>query len=80
VIIREAYQHPSQIGRLSFPQKDKDGFRSYTRESLFRRRLEEEEPADEGEELAEEDREGFIITNIYEYPFTAEEQKEPATD
>ena len=59
VIIREVYQHPSQAGRLSFPQKDKDSFRSYARKSLLRHRLEEEEPAEEIEESTEEEGEGF---------------------
>lgn len=68
VIIHEVYQHPNQVGRLSFPQKDKEDYRSYTRESLFRRRLEEEEQSEDDDEIVEEDRDGFSITDIYEFP------------
>ncbi|MFC1925905.1 hypothetical protein ACFLW2_04325, partial [Chloroflexota bacterium] len=80
VIIREVYQHPSQLGRPSFPRKEKEVYRSYTRDSLFRRRLEEEEPGDEGEGPADEDREGFTITDIYEFPFASEGQRELVTE
>lgn len=80
VIIREVYQHPSQAGRLSFPQKGKDDFRSYTRESLFRSRLEDEELSEEDEGLAEEYREGFSLTDLYEFTPGNKESKEPVTD
>lgn len=80
VIIREVYQHPGQMGRLSFPQKGKDGFRSYTKETLFRRRLEEEEPSEEDEGLAEGYSEGFFLTDFYEFLPADVEPKEPITD
>lgn len=80
VIIREVYQHPSQVGRLSFPQKGKEDYRPYTRESLFRRRLEEEEPSDEDEDIAEEDREGFSITDVYEFPLNDRGKREPVKE
>jgi hypothetical protein len=43
VIIKEAYQHPSQQGRLSFPLKDGEIFRPYVRDSLLRYELDDEE-------------------------------------
>ncbi len=50
VIIREVFQHPSQAGRLSFPPKVTEVFRPYTRDSLLRYELEdEEEYAEEAE-------------------------------
>ncbi len=42
VIIREVYQAPSQAGRLSFPSKHLEGFRSYISDKKFRRELEYE--------------------------------------
>lgn len=36
VMIRETYQHPSQIGRVSFPQSRSNDFRAYTRRGLLR--------------------------------------------
>ena len=43
VIIREVYQDPSQVGRLSFPSKGLGRVRPYTGERKFRRELEDEE-------------------------------------
>lgn len=55
VIIKETFQHPSQVGRLSFPAgKAGETIRAYTRESLVRADLEdEEEAADESEDWEE---------------------------
>ncbi len=44
LIIRETYQHPSQRGRLSFPPKTSAaGYRAYTRDSVLRYGLDDEE-------------------------------------
>ncbi len=43
VIIREVYQAPSQVGRLSFPPKGFESFRSYVGDRIIRRELEYEE-------------------------------------
>ncbi len=43
VIIREVYQDPSQVGRLSFPSKGVDGLRPYVSDRIIRRGLEYEE-------------------------------------
>lgn len=80
VIIREVYQHPSQMGRLSFPQQGKEAYRPYTRESLFRRRLEEEETAEEDEETSDEESDGFSITDFYEFPFADKGSRESAIE
>ncbi len=43
VIIREVYQDPSQVGRLSFPPKGLERLRPYVSDRIFRRELEYEE-------------------------------------
>lgn len=55
IIIKETFQHPSQVGRLSFPAgKAGEVVRPYTKESLVRADLdEEEEYAEEAEEWEE---------------------------
>ena len=61
VIIRETYQHPSQVGRVSFPAKGGDStFRSYVKDSVLNLDEEDEDGGDEqelvveGEDAAEE--------------------------
>lgn len=55
IIIKETFQHPNQVGRLSFPAgKAGDVVRPYTKESMVRSDLDEdEEYAEEGEEWEE---------------------------
>lgn len=43
IIITEVFQHPSQVGRPSFPAKGYDGFRSYVKDSVLKYELDEEE-------------------------------------
>jgi len=43
IIIREVYQDPSQVGRLSFPSKGLGRVRPYIGDRKFRRELEDEE-------------------------------------
>ncbi|MGE5597002.1 MAG: tetratricopeptide repeat protein [Hyphomicrobiales bacterium] len=50
VMIRETYQHPSQIGRVSFPQARATDFRAYTRRGLLRGQDESEFDEDDYEE------------------------------
>ncbi len=40
VIIREVYQHPSQVDQLSFPSRGIDSLRPYVSDQVIRRRLE----------------------------------------
>lgn len=47
VIIREAYQHPSQAGQLSFSSQRFDGVQPYISDRVFRRELEDEEELSE---------------------------------
>jgi len=55
VVIREVYQDPSQVGRLSFPAKGIEELRPYVGERILRRELEYEE------ELVEAS--GYTIVN-----------------
>lgn len=43
VIIREVYQDPSQVGRLSFPSRGLEGIRANVSDRVIRRELEHEE-------------------------------------
>ncbi len=52
LLIRETYQHPAQIGRLSFPPPGPEGFRAHTRDSLLRYGNDEDD--DRGEEPSDE--------------------------
>jgi len=65
VIIRETFQHPSQVGRLSFPVKAVEGFQPHVKDTLLRHETVEEEALEEGEytELEEGELipEGFSI-------------------
>ncbi len=61
VMVREAYQDPSQMDQLSFPSKGVDSLHPYVSEKLIKSRMEyEEEPVDDmgfpaGEEEPEEE-------------------------
>jgi hypothetical protein len=65
VIIREVFQHPSQIGRPSFPVKAVEGFHPHVKDTLLRHEAVEEENLEEGEEVDLEEGElipeGFSI-------------------
>ncbi|HEX75085.1 MAG TPA: tetratricopeptide repeat protein [Dehalococcoidia bacterium] len=49
VIIREAFQHPSQVGRLSFPVKAVEGFHPHVKDTLLRHGAVDEETLEEAE-------------------------------
>ena len=62
VILREVHQDPSMAGRISFPSRSADDFRSYIKESVIRRELGgegesyhegETEPSEDDEEMPE---------------------------
>ena len=65
IIIRETFQHPGQVGRLSFPVKPVEGFQPHVKDTLLRHEAVEEEALEEGEfaELEEGELipEGFSI-------------------
>ena len=65
VIIKEAYQDPSQAGRLSFPLRDLEAPRPYVSDKILRRELEYEE------ELVEEP--GYTIIGGEEAELSLEE-------
>ncbi len=52
LIIREVYQHPSQVGNSSFPPKGFERIRPYVSDRLLRRELGYEEVGEEGAEYA----------------------------
>jgi tetratricopeptide (TPR) repeat protein len=49
VIIRETFQHSSQLGRLSFPVKAVEGFQPHVKDTLLRHEAVEEESLEEGD-------------------------------
>lgn len=62
VIITEVFQHASQAGRLSFPAKGDDGFRSYVKGSILKYELGEEvEVIDESGEPVEMEEEAEVL-------------------
>jgi len=65
VIVREVFQHPSQVGRLSFPVKAVEGFQPHVRDTLLRHEAVEEEALEEAEDMELEEGElipeGFSI-------------------
>jgi hypothetical protein len=74
VIIREVFQHPSQVGRPSFPVKAVEGFQPHVKDTLLRHETVEEEALEEGEEFELE--EGELIPegfSIFEGVSTDEE-------
>lgn len=64
VIIRETHQHPSQIGRVSFPQaRAVSDVRPYTRRGLLRGALTEDIEFGDDEDYHEEEEEGWSETS-----------------
>lgn len=55
VTIRETYQHPSQIDRVSFPQTLASDVRPYIRRSVLRHQLSDDVEFDDDDEVVEED-------------------------
>ena len=53
VMIKEVYQHPSQVGRPSFPVRAPDEFRSYVKDSVLRYELEDEDDTGDDESADE---------------------------
>jgi hypothetical protein len=49
IIIRETFQHPSQLGRLSFPVRAVEGFQPHVKDTLLRHEAVEEEALEEGD-------------------------------
>jgi hypothetical protein len=83
IIIKETFQHPSQVGRLSFPGgKAGEVVRPYTKESMVRADLEdEEEYAEEAEEWEEADVEGELepeSREVHLYDVARDEEPEDA--
>lgn len=62
VMIRETFQHPSMIGKVSFPQSRNADVRAYTRRGLLRKEMEDIEYGDDEVE-DEEETEGWSETS-----------------
>ena len=54
VIIKETYQHPSQVGKPSFTPTTNDSFRPYTKQRVLRYELDDEDAGDEEHEAGED--------------------------
>jgi hypothetical protein len=71
IIIKETFQHPSQVGKVSFPPTAGDAFRAYTKEGLVRHDVEEEEASfEEGEDVEDWDSRGKgpeVDVTLYEF-------------
>jgi len=70
--IRETFQHPDQVGKLSFPAKTSEGFQTHVKDALLRQGEEEEMlEEEEGEETELEEGEllpdGFSIFEAGSY-------------
>lgn len=68
IIIKEVFQHPSQIGQLSFPVREPEGFRSDLRDTFLQydTKLEEEgEMLEEGEEVSDTDEEAEAFADSF---------------
>jgi hypothetical protein len=78
VIIRETFQHPSQVGRLSFPVKAVEGFHPHVKDTLLRHEAVEEEALEEGE-YAELD-EGELIPEGFSIFEGVASDEEPAIE
>ena len=65
VLIREMFQHPSQVGRLSFPVRSVEGFYPHVKDTLLRNAALDEEAMEEEEDVELEEGEllpeGFSI-------------------
>ncbi|MDZ4246016.1 MAG: tetratricopeptide repeat protein, partial [Dehalococcoidia bacterium] len=62
IIIKEVYQHPSQVGRLSFPIKGGEGLRPYVKGGLLRHDLEgDEEFGEDGDYTGEDEKEPGVF-------------------
>ena len=57
VIIKEIFQHPSQVGRPSFPAKGPADFRPYVKDSILKYELEDEEALEETDYALEMEKE-----------------------
>ena len=66
VIIKEIYQHPSQIGKLSFPSKGHEGIRAFASEGVVSYGIDEdEEPRPEADDWGDEREPGLEDAGEY---------------
>lgn len=68
IIIKETFQHPSQIGQLSFPVSEAKGFRPDLRETILQYETKMEEGGEvleEGEEVSEQEEEAEAFADSF---------------
>ncbi len=68
IIIKEIFQHPSQIGQLSFPVREPEGFRPDLKETILQydTKFEEDgEILDEGEEASDTEEEAEVFADSF---------------
>lgn len=68
VIIKEIFQHPTQIGQLSFPVKEPGGFRPDLRDTILQydtKYEEEGETLGEGEEVSDTEEEAEVFADSF---------------
>lgn len=81
VFIRETFQHPSQVGKLSFPPTVTEAFRPYVKERLLRQDAEDEglfEELEESEEWEAGPEGGEADVTIYRFSAGDQEEEEEA--
>lgn len=68
IIIKEIFQHPNQIGQLSFPVREPVGFRPDLKETIlhYETKFEEEgEALEEGEEVSDTEEEAEVFADSF---------------
>lgn len=73
IIIREVYQHPSQVGRLSFPAKEFKSPRPYISDRVTKHEHEQEPELEYEEEPEAEEESGYTIVGVEGKELAAEE-------
>ena len=62
VMLRETFQHPSMIGKVSFPQGRKSDIRAYTRKGLLRSQIGDEVNYTDDDDVEDEPEDGWTET------------------
>jgi hypothetical protein len=79
VMIKEAFQHPSQAGRPSFPARAADGFRPYVKDSMLKYEREDDEEGFEEDypgEFEKEEPAREEVTSLEEMVALEDEEEE----
>jgi len=82
IVIKETYQHPSQVGKLSFPATTGEVFRPYIKEGLVRTDADDEEESfEEGDDTEDwggrgKEKDTGADVTLYEFAAPAPEESE----